>query len=109
MFLGDLIIWKWDTLPSDFPFLKTANRGLPGDITRGVLARLQEDVLDLDPRATVLLIGTNDLSAGISPDNIAANIRLIVAKLQTDGPHPHCPMQAHAPAASTPAGFLNSS
>ena len=81
VFLGDSIIWKWESLPSDFPFLKTANRGLPGDTTRGVLARLKEDVLDLAPRATVVLIGTNDLSMRSSPDNVAANIRALLGEL----------------------------
>jgi len=86
VFLGDSIIWKWESLSSDLKSLKTANRGLPGDFTRGVLARLQEDVLDLRPRATVVLIGTNDLTARSSPDNVAANIRLIVAELTKGRP-----------------------
>lgn len=86
VFLGDSIIWKWEALSSDFPSLKTANRGLPGDITRGVLARLQEDVLGLRPRATVILIGTNDLSARSLPEDVAANTRLIVRELSKAGP-----------------------
>jgi len=38
--------------------MKTANRGISGDVTRGVLYRMKEDVLDLNPKAVVLLIGT---------------------------------------------------
>ena len=44
-----------------FPGVKIANRGISGDTTRGVLIRLQDDVLALNPKAVVLLIGTNDL------------------------------------------------
>ena len=35
-----------------FPGVKVANRGISGDTTRGVLIRLQEDVLALDPAAS---------------------------------------------------------
>jgi lysophospholipase L1-like esterase len=44
-------------LAKDFPNLKVANRGISGDVTRGVWYRLPEDVLDLEPSAIVLLIG----------------------------------------------------
>ncbi len=63
VFAGDSLIAGWRSLPSDFPALSTANRGIGGDVSRGLLFRFQEDVLDLHPKAIVLLIGTNDLSA----------------------------------------------
>ena len=43
---------------------KVANRGISGDTTRGVLIRMEEDVLSLNPSGVVLLIGTNDLEEG---------------------------------------------
>jgi lysophospholipase L1-like esterase len=62
VFLGDSITQGWNDLASAFPDMKVANRGINGgDTTRGVLIRLQDDVLSLDPAAIVLLIGTNDL------------------------------------------------
>ena len=74
VFLGDSITQGWhDDLDGSFPELKVANRGISGDTTRGVLIRLQEDVLALHPRAVVLLIGTNDLEeAGGNPWVVAS-------------------------------------
>jgi lysophospholipase L1-like esterase len=79
VFLGDSITQGWGSLAKDWPGLKTANRGISGDTTRGVRYRLQQDVLDLHPRAVVLLIGTNDLEEQAKPDLIAANIKTILA------------------------------
>jgi len=62
VFLGDSITQGWgDQMGGSFPGMKVANRGISGDTSRGVLIRLQEDVLSLNPSAIVLLIGTNDL------------------------------------------------
>src|SRR5436190_2743034 len=61
--------------------MKLANRGISGDTSRGVLIRLQEDVLALHPQAVVLLIGTNDLEEKAEPETIAANLKLILAEL----------------------------
>ena len=82
VFLGDSITQGWTTLKKDFPELKVANRGIGGDTTRGVLYRLDADVLSLEPAAVVLLIGTNDLGLGGDPEQVAANIREIVAELR---------------------------
>src|SRR5512143_4064163 len=50
VFLGDSITQGWGgRLAAAFPTLKVANRGISGDTTRGVLIRLQQDVLALDP------------------------------------------------------------
>ena len=83
VFLGDSITQGWgDDLRGAFPGVKVANRGISGDTTRGVLIRLKEDVLDLNPAAVVLLIGTNDLEEKADPETIAGNLRLIIAALQ---------------------------
>jgi lysophospholipase L1-like esterase len=83
VFLGDSITEGWgEGLGAAFPDIKPANRGISGDTTRGVLLRLEEDVLALDPAAVVLLIGTNDLEEGASPEVIAGNLKLIVAALE---------------------------
>lgn len=63
VFAGDSLTAQWHTLQQDFPGLRIANRGIGGDVSRGLLFRFQEDVLDLQPRAVVILIGTNDLTA----------------------------------------------
>jgi len=82
VFLGDSITQGWgEDFSGWFPGMKIANRGISGDTSRGVLIRLQEDVLALDPQAVVLLIGTNDLEEKAEPETIAANLKLILAAL----------------------------
>jgi lysophospholipase L1-like esterase len=48
--------------------MKIANRGISGDTTRGMLIRLEADVLALQPKAVVMLMGTNDLEEGAEPE-----------------------------------------
>src|SRR5207247_869825 len=80
--LGDSITQGWgEDFSAWFPGMKIANRGISGDTSRGVLIRLQEDVLALDPETVVLLIGTNDLEEKAGPGTIAANLKLILAEL----------------------------
>ena len=46
VFLGDSITQGWgDEMGGSFPGVKVANRGISGDTTRGMLLRLQDDVL----------------------------------------------------------------
>lgn len=82
VFLGDSITQGWSSLAKDFPNLKVANRGISGDVTRGVRFRLKEDVIDLNPAAVVLLIGTNDLGLGGNPEAAVENIKVILADLK---------------------------
>jgi lysophospholipase L1-like esterase len=83
VFLGDSITQGWGGgLGAAFPGVKVANRGISGDTTRGVLIRLREDVLSLHPAAVVLLIGTNDLEEGATPEVVVGNLKLILADLK---------------------------
>ncbi len=87
VFLGDSITQGWgDGMGGSFAGIKVANRGISGDTTRGVLIRLDDDVLSLNPSGIVLLIGTNDLEEGADPETIAANLKLILAKLKAHNP-----------------------
>jgi len=74
VFAGDSLIGGWRTMAKDFPDLNVANRGIGGEPTRGLLFRFQEDVLDLHPKAIVLLSGSNDLSAQQDPKQSRANL-----------------------------------
>ncbi|MEO8614605.1 MAG: GDSL-type esterase/lipase family protein [Luteolibacter sp.] len=86
VFVGDSLTggWKGPMLAAAFPGLKIANRGVGGDTSRGVLFRFKEDVLDLKPRAIMLLVGGNDLSAHGDPayaeENIAAMLDMVKAQ-----------------------------
>jgi lysophospholipase L1-like esterase len=88
VFLGDSITQGWGGgLGAAFPGIQVANRGISGDTTRGILLRLEEDVLALNPSAVVLLIGTNDLEEGATPEIIAGNLKLILAGLERHDRH----------------------
>lgn len=87
VFLGDSITQGWgDDLHGAFPGLKVANRGISGDTTRGMLIRLENDVLALHPAAVVMLMGTNDLEEKAEPQVIADNVKLIVDELRKHNP-----------------------
>lgn len=87
VFLGDSITQGWgDDLHGAFPGVKVANRGISGDTTRGMLIRLQDDVLALNPTGIVLLMGTNDLEENAEPETIAGNFKLIVAAIKKHNP-----------------------
>jgi lysophospholipase L1-like esterase len=83
VFLGDSITQGWgDDFRGLFPGVKVANRGISGDTTRGMLIRLSDDVLTLNPSAVVMLMGTNDLEENAEPEVIAGNVRLILQALK---------------------------
>lgn len=87
VFLGDSITQGWgDDFGGSFAGVKTANRGISGDTTRGMLFRLQDDVLALQPTGIVLLMGTNDLEEQAEPETIAGNLQLIVAAIKAHNP-----------------------
>src|SRR5436190_8861872 len=69
VFLGDSITQGWgDEFGGNFSGVKLANRGISGDTTRGVLLRLEQDVMAVRPRAVIILIGTNDLEENAEPE-----------------------------------------
>lgn len=78
VFAGDSLVGGWRSLERDFAGTSVANRGIGGDVSRGLLFRWKEDVLDLDPRAVVILIGTNDLSALQATETTATNMALLL-------------------------------
>lgn len=83
VFLGDSITQGWGpAMKGTFGDVKVANRGISGDTTRGMLVRLQEDVLSLNPTGVVMLMGTNDLEELAEPPVIAANFELIIDALK---------------------------
>lgn len=82
VFFGDSITQGWgDDFRGEFGATKLANRGISGDTTRGMLLRLQDDVLSLNPKGIVMLMGTNDLEEKAEPSIIADNVALIIKKI----------------------------
>lgn len=87
VFFGDSITQGWgEDFRGLFGKLKVANRGISGDTTRGMLVRIAEDVIDVNPRGVVMLMGTNDLDDGATPQTIVDNVKLILDELHMHNP-----------------------
>ena len=85
VFTGDSIIGGWK-LEKDFAGQPVVNRGIGGDVTRGLLFRFQEDVLDLQPKAIVIHIGGNALTAAGSVADVVQNYNAILDLAQKANP-----------------------
>jgi lysophospholipase L1-like esterase len=81
VFFGDSITQGWGDDFDWFVGLKGVNRGISGDTSRGLLLRLRDDVLALDPVGIVLLVGTNDTELGVAPEDIAGNVKLLLEQI----------------------------
>jgi lysophospholipase L1-like esterase/poly(3-hydroxybutyrate) depolymerase len=82
VFLGDSITQGWGSLAADFPRERVANRGISRDTTRGARYRVKGDVLDLEPKGVVLLIGTNDIGLGATPELVGKNVGELIRELR---------------------------
>jgi lysophospholipase L1-like esterase len=75
VFFGDSITDGWK-LADSFPGKPYVNRGISGQTTPQMLVRFREDVIDLQPKAVVILAGTNDIAGNTGPmtvEQIEAN------------------------------------
>ncbi|MEM8766265.1 MAG: GDSL-type esterase/lipase family protein [Pseudomonadota bacterium] len=97
VFVGDSITagGAWHEL---FPDLQVVNRGIGGDVTTGVLARLPQ-IASGEPRQVFLLIGTNDLAFGVSEEEVVANVRRIVEEISAASPQTEIYVQSVLPRA----------
>ena len=97
VFLGDSITegGAWHEL---FPFSNVRNRGIGGDTTTGVMARLDQ-ITRGRPKQVFLLIGANDLRLGTSPNVVVTNILAIVAQIHKASPQTQIFVQSVLPSA----------
>lgn len=72
------------------------NRGISGDIAHGVLHRL-ETITKGQPAMVFLMIGTNDMSWGISNDTVALNVHQVVQRIKRDSPRTRIVLQSILP------------
>lgn len=84
IFLGNSITngSEWDELFGD---VHLKNRGISGDVTAGVLNRLDE-VISRKPAKIFLLIGINNLAAGHTPDCVAKSIFTMADRMAEQTP-----------------------
>jgi lysophospholipase L1-like esterase len=66
VFIGDSITEGWK-LDHSFPGKPYINRGISGQTSSQILLRFRQDVIDLHPKVTVILAGTNDLAGNTGP------------------------------------------
>lgn len=78
VFMGNSITEGWSNFDKDFfinnPFV---NRGIGGQTTPQMLIRFKPDVVNLNPKAVVILAGINDIAGNTGPitiENTAENI-----------------------------------
>jgi len=80
VFMGDSITDAWAAQPRYGPFFAGkpyVGRGISGQTTPQMLVRFRPDVIDLKPRAVVILAGTNDIAGNTGPmtnEDIQRNI-----------------------------------
>jgi beta-glucosidase len=92
LFTGDSITAGWNGAGSAvwqkyFGEMKAANFGIGGERTQHILYRLGDGELEgINPKVFVLLIGTNNASAGDPPEDTAQAIRAILDLVKAQCP-----------------------
>lgn len=82
------------------------NRGISGDITFGVLERLQE-IIDGQPSKIFILIGINDISRNIPDEVIIANYKKIISRIKKGTPRTEIFVQSILPVNNTFTKYPN--
>ena len=82
VFLGNSITdgCEWAEL---FQNRHVKNRGISGDRTAWLLDRL-DSVIAAHPKKLFLMIGTNDLAAGVAPARIVEHVRRLIDRFRTE-------------------------
>jgi hexosaminidase len=95
IFLGNSITdgAEWSELFADS---RVKNRGISGDISAGVIHRIDE-ITNRKPAKVFLLIGINDLARNISPDSVVKNILLISSYIWQESPSTQLYVQSILP------------
>lgn len=103
LFLGDSITegGPWPRLLGDSTVI---NQGIGGDITFGVLQRLDE-VVRHRPARLFLLIGINDIGKDLPVAVIADNVRKIIQQIQARSPETRVFLQSVLPLNPAYPGF----
>ena len=72
------------------------NRGISGDVTQGVLDRLDE-VTESSPDKVFIMVGVNDLARGVLVDEVIENMKEIISKIKEASPSTEIYIQSILP------------
>lgn len=86
LFIGSSSIRLWKSLASDFPGVKTINRGFGGSEIDDATFFADRLVAPYHPRAIVMYAGDNDLADGDSPARVRDDFAAFVRKARTLDP-----------------------
>jgi len=105
IFLGNSItdVGEWAEIWQN-PRVK--NRGISGDNTFGVLARLDE-VLSSKPRMVFIMIGINDIAKNIPDSVILFNYKRIISRVKAESPNTKLIIQSVLPTNNNFTEFKN--
>lgn len=71
VFMGNSIIESWESfLPEFFSNKNYINRGISGQTTPQMLIRFRPDVIDIEPKAVMILAGINDIAENTGPATV---------------------------------------
>jgi lysophospholipase L1-like esterase len=87
LFIGSSSIHAWKTLATDFPEVRTINRGFGGSELDDSTFFADRIVAPYHPRAIVMYAGDNDLQDGDSPAQVRDDFVAFVRKARSLDPH----------------------
>jgi len=89
VFMGNSITEGWVKMsPEFFSDNNFVGRGISGQTTPQMVLRMRQDVLDLNPKAVVILAGTNDIAGNTGPmtlDEIMGYIKSMAEIAHSNG------------------------
>ncbi|MCG0278557.1 MAG: SGNH/GDSL hydrolase family protein [Thermanaeromonas sp.] len=95
---------SWLALAAKVTGAVVVNKGVNGETTQEMLQRFEEDVLELNPRAVIVLGGTNDAWAKTDVAKVEAQVREMIEGASRAGilpvvalPPPLCPKDPDIP------------
>ena len=89
VFMGNSITDNWAYFhPDFFSSHNYCGRGIGGQTSAQMLVRFNDDVIDLHPKAVVIMAGTNDVAHNeywVSPERVVDNIVAMCNQAQANG------------------------
>lgn len=82
LFVGDSLFTLWKSIQADLPDYTVINRGFGGSRMSDLLHYTDRIVIVYKPRLIIVNEGSNDIHVGRTPEEVLADIRAFVKKVQ---------------------------